>query len=314
MTVKVKTMNGDMTVLKKITELAFHQEADAPCDSLLVKYKAEEALDEIVEVMGYENGRLFFFGYCDYQSDLYDTNGYEGYIYARSSISILVDNQCLPYTYNSPTAKQLFLNCAKEHGFKNKMPEITSDEKYQVQLGTSCYGAINNFVGLITGGSVRANPDNELEVLSYSKEINSLEKYKIISQRRVINRSEPIGKIHFKRLQGNEYDLHTKSLLAEKNMLSKSMYVNLASLPQWQREYTIKQKLKASFDNYYLFEIEIAGYADDRLLQRFSGHLLTGDFADYALVKKKYTIDKNGERTKLTLKKIMDEGEISYVD
>lgn len=314
MIIEVKTINGESVTLDNITELVFNQELDAPCDSLLVRFKSDKAMDEIVEVRGYEEDRLFFFGYCDYQKMTLDCNGSEGYIYARSSICRLVDNQCQPYTFSKPTARQLYVSFARAYGFENAMPEIVCNEKYQVQIGTSCYGAINSFVHLITGSCLRATPDNRLVVLSCSDNVRQLEKYKILSAAAQINRSEPLSQINFKRLQGDEYDLHTKSILAQNNGISKSAYVNLAALPQWQREYTIKQRLKASFDEYYLLEVEISGFADDDLLQRFNYYSDIGVFENYALIRKKCTLDKNGTRTRLVLRKIIDEGELTYVD
>ena len=41
---------------------------------------------------------------------------------------------------------------------------------------------------------------------------------------------------------------------------------------------------------------------------------MLGDFEDYLLFEKIYSVDKNGEQTKLVLRKNIDIEEVNYVD
>lgn len=94
----------------------------------------------------------------------------------------------------------------------------------------------------------------------------------------------------------------------------RKQYINLSSLPQWQREYTVTKKLKDSYKDYKILEVVVSGFVKDRMYQRFSYKSVIGDYSDYLLTEKKYIYDKNTERTKLVLKKDMDIKEITYVD
>lgn len=109
--------------------------------------------------------------------------------------------------------------------------------------------------------------------------------------------------------------MHTCSGIQNDIKLSeRKQYINLCSLPQWQREYTVVKKLKTSYNDYKVLEVIVSGYAADRIYQRFSYLSSMGNYSDYLLTEKKYIYDKNSERTRLVLKKDIDIKEITYVD
>ncbi len=315
MKVEVEAVDGSVTTLEKITELSFSQSSDAACDSLYVYFKAERELGEIVAVRAYDGKKKIFNGLCDCQRTSIGKDGFEIYIYARSSASLLIDNQAEPYTYCAPSAKQLCLSCAQPLGFTCKLPNIYTGEKYQVAQGVSCYGAINQFVYFCTGYNITVTPDNEICLPQLSENCKSLNEYKILSLKSIINRSEPITQINFKKsLSSNGYGFHTKAQYADTVKINKSQYVNLASFADWQRDYTVLQKLKKSYDSYKLIEAVVSGFANESLFQRFSYSSQEAEYNDYALVEKRYICDSRGKRTRLTLRKIIDVKENTYVD
>lgn len=71
--------------------------------------------------------------------------------------------------------------------------------KYEVSSGSSLYGAINLLVSTITGNSIRINADNEIFMLKPSENILSLNDFSVISAKSIINRSEPISAVNYKR-------------------------------------------------------------------------------------------------------------------
>lgn len=299
---------------ENIYQITMTDTAEAACSSLCFRFKSKPLLSEISDVKAYDSGRLIFNGYCDCQKITADDDGYEIFIYARSSACILVDNQSEPFTFNCPSARQLWAQYARDKGFKYKLGDITCAEKYEVSSGTSCYGAINNFVSALTGNGIYISPYNEISVRTASSDLKNLDNYNILSACCVINRSEPVSVISYKREQDTDYRAHIKSRLAEEKKISRRRFVNLNSLPQWQRENTVYQKLKDCFDEYMLLEITVAGKVGDELFRRFSYSGEIGSFTDYILTEKKYTLDESGERTKLILKKAVDIGDITYVD
>lgn len=293
--------------------LTLTQTADAPCDSLALVLP-ENTEGEIERVVAYKDDKLIFNGYCDCQKTTVDDTGVQTYIYARSSACLLVDNDAFAYTYNCPTALSLFNIYAKDLGFTYKLKDICSFQKYEVSSGSSLYGAINTFVSMITGNTVRINPNNEAVLLKESKDVVDLDKYYVLLAKSVINRSEPISEVRYKKEFSSAYDCHTYSKLAENLKLSRCRYVNLASLPSWQRNYKISKILNDSFKTYKQLEIKLDGYCDCELYQRFKYDCELGKFDDYLLCEKVYSYSKSGEITKLILRNNIDIGEVNYVD
>lgn len=313
MRLEITTVNGRSIDVDNVTQAVLCESADAACSSLSVTFKSKSRVDEIVSVTAFIKDKKVFFGYCDCQKISADKNGFENYFYARSSACLLVDSQSKPFTFVRPTARQLYINYAREFGFKYRLGDISSNDKYEILPSTSCYGAINNFVSLIYGENIYITPDNEIVLLSPEKEAKSFDGYNIASAKAVINRSEPLSQINFKRNVSSDYNIHTKSVLAEEMALKRERYVNLSTLPRWQREYTVLKKLKKSFDEYRLLEIVLHGYCDISLYQKFDYESEIGHFEGYIVTDKKYSFSENGEQTRLVLKKRMTIGDVTYV-
>lgn len=315
MTVKLFTIDGREITVNKFTEFNFTQSAGVACDSLWVSFPYSSDMGEIVKVQAYKNSKLIFSGYCDCQRNIQNENGCEVYFYARSSACVLVNNEAEPFTYECPTAKQLFYSNAEDLGFTSSLPELESRDKYRVEKGVSRFGAIGNFVFLLSGNRICVTPENEIKILTLSSDIKSLNSFDIVSAVHTVNRSEPYSQINYKQSSGEgKYSVHTASELSKELGINRTAYINLSSLPKWQRENAVLQKLKGSFDDYKILEVKVCGYVNQELFQRFFYNSPFGVYSDYALTEKKYTFDKNGEMTRLTLKKINDIKEITYVD
>lgn len=314
MKIVLVTTLGKEIIPSGIVSAVLTQTAEVACDSLSIKIIGGKSLDEIERVYAYKNNKLIFNGYCDCQRTTADERGFETYIYARSSACLLVDNDAFAYTYNRPSAQSLFDAYAKPFGFSYKLDDICTFKKYEVSSGSSLYGAINLLVSTITGNSIRINADNEIFMLKPSENILSLNDFSVISAKSIINRSEPISAVNYKKEFSYLYDCHTYSQLAEKLGFSRQRYVNLAALPSWQRNYKISKMLKDSFKDYKRLEITLKGYVESELLQRFDYSGKLGDFNDYLLFEKIYSIDENAEQTKLILRENIDISEVNYVD
>lgn len=311
MTVEIESVAGEIITVTEFKELCFTQTAGVACDSLWAYFYTDSEAFEISRVRAYNGKELIFNGYCDCQKSKNSADGCENYFYARSAACLLVDNEAEPVTYESPTAKQLCFCNAEQFGFKTALPDICCNMKYEVPKGTSCFGAINQFVLLFTGSNICISPENEIVLQTISNGIKSIDKNRVISSVYTINRSEPYSQILFKKdYSSPKYSMHTKSRLADEVDIKRITYINLSSLPKWQRDGIVMQKLKASFADYRVLEIKAYGFVNERLLQRFS----YGNYTDYALTEKRYICDKYGEYTRLTLKKMVDVKEITYVD
>ncbi|MDD6660025.1 MAG: hypothetical protein PUE60_08110 [Eubacteriales bacterium] len=314
MKIVVITVDKKVIKLQHIKKAVLTQSADAACDSLSVEFVMKSLPGEIERVEAYKDEKLIFSGYCDCQRATADKNGVELYIYARSSACVLVDNQAQAYTYNRPSALSLYTIYAKPYGFKCSLPDICSYRKYEVSASSSLFGALNNFVSMISTYKIRVNTNNEIVLLKPSDNTVKLDNNKIVSAKSVINRSEPISAVHYKKDVSLKYDCHTLSKSAAANGFFRQRYVNLASYAPWQRNYKISNMFKESFKNYKNVELTVLGYVEEELYQRFNIQCEIGNFDDYLLFEKIYYYDSNGEKTKLILSKNIDIKEVNYVD
>lgn len=298
-----------------LCEINFTQTAGVACDSLCFYFKSDNFIEEIHRVAAFDGGSLVFSGHCDCQKRIETESGFENYIYARSCAAVLVDNEALPFTYNCPTSWQLWYSLAKNKGFKNNLPCVVSTDKYEVTKGNSCFSAIRQFVELKTGKIMYVTPESELKCFETSDTIKNLNDYKVLSCTATVNRSEPVSRLCVKKNSTDTaYRLNMKAQISDEIGINRVQYLNLQSLPQWQRENGAVNKLKSSYENYQILEIRVSGFVRDPLYQRFSYSSKGGQYDDYILTEKKYTLDKNGEVTRLTLKKQIDIKEITYVD
>lgn len=286
---------------------------DAPCDGLRLTFIADKPLNEINRVEAYQDDALIFNGFCDTQRESISDRGYECFVYARSSACILIDNEAKPFTYNHPSARSLFIKNACDFGFVYSMPEIFCESAYQVSKGCSCFAAINNFVYGITGRNMLVSVNNEL-ILSEKNNTVRLNNYRVISEKRIINRGNAITAIDYKAYDEVDYTHHIKSRFFDERKINRTIKLNVSSLAQWQREYTLINTLKAAGASYNTIELIIDGNVcfslyDDVI---YNSEYL-GDIKDYYISSMCIISDKKGERTRLTLSKNIDLKEIVYV-
>lgn len=315
MKIIAENTDGERIVLKNISELCFTQSAGVACDSLWLSLFSDFYIGEIKQIIAYHNNILIFNGFCDCQKNSENEKGYEISLFARSSACILVDNETVPYTYEKPSAKQLCHCIAKKYGFICELPEIYSDFKYQVSAGSSCYGAISRFVSLLTDGFIYVTPKNEICLQKLSGSVKSLNSYDVLSAVRIFNRSEPVSKITFKKSADDaRYNMHTEIHPDISMGAEREMYINLSSLPRWQRDNTVLKKLRESYENYDVIELTVAGYAEEGLMQLCSFATDRHRYENYYLAEKKFMLSQKGEFTKLILRKNIGFKEITYVD
>lgn len=311
---KLFDIHGNGIEPQNIISYELISEAGAPCDGLRLNFIAEEFIDEIVVVKAYSGSTLIFNGFCDKQKISVTKSGKTCFIYARSSAALLVDNEAVPCQYSGPSARQLWFSNAKALGFKCLLPEIYSNQNYLISKGTSCYGAINNYIFPACGAPVYATPQNELKVYEMSKKVKYLSSYRVTSLSYVINRCEPISDIDYKINSADNYSYHFKSEFAHKMGISRKRLLNLSSYPLSQRETAAKKSINASLDEYYTIHAEIAGECDlqvfDRIIADFD--ILNGSREFYVdeTVKSK---NENGEKTAVVLKKKINGELINYV-
>ena len=314
MTFQLFDIKGNAFKAENIISYELVMEADAPCDGLRLSFYCESNISEFCVIKAYRKDRLVFNGFCDKQKITISQSGRICFIYARSSASILVDNEAVPCQYENPSARQLWFSNAKDFGFKINLPELYSQSSYLVSKGTSCYGAINNYVSAVLGAPVYATPENVLEIYEESKGVKRLEDYDVSSVSYVINRSEPISEVDYKINSADNYSYHFKSDFVQKMGIKRKRMINLSSIPLWQRELNAEKMIKNSLNAYYSVSAVLIGECDleiyDRVVISMDDVFENEEFYVSELV---FLKNENGEQTTALLKKKMNGEIVNYV-
>lgn len=306
------SVDNEEKSLSCIVAYELSKDFDAACDGLRINLADKAPFDEIKGIKAYNNGKLVFNGYVDAQRESVTNGTYQCFIYARSSASILLDNEAEPRSYICPTALALFRNNAKDFGFKLGLPTLSSDNSYLVNKGVSCFGAINSFVYGITGKNIFVTPENEI-VLSSDGAVINFDDLTILSEKRMINRGGLISQVDYKIDGDNKYLRHTKSRFLEAKGIKASKKINLSNYPLWQRENIAKAEIQNSAEGYNQFEITVLGSVTPQLYSKAVGKSSLGELDGFYVSNVCTSLNKNGEQTKITLSKTYDLEEISYV-
>lgn len=307
-------VNGNVYDANNIISYELIMEADTPCNGLRLNFFCENQIEEICVVKAYREGKLVFNGFCDKQKITLNKSGRICFIYARSSASLLVDNEAVPCQYDKPSARQLWFSNAKDFGFEINLPELYSPHSYLVSKGTSCYGAINDYVSAVSGAPVYATPENVLKVYKESRFLKRLDDYNVVSFSYVINRSEPISEIDYKINSADNYSYHFKSDFVQKMGIQRKRMINLASIPLWQREIQAEKKMKNALDAYYSVSAVIDGSCDLEIYDRVSVHFeLFSESEEFYVSELVFSKNENGETTTALLKKKINGEMVNYV-
>lgn len=308
-------INGSKKMPLNIISYEITSEAGAACDGLRVSFYSNEAFGEISEVKAFDGGELIFNGFCDMQKMTLHGGGFKYFIYARSTASLLVDNEAAPLEYNKPSAAQLCFSNTSEFGFKYALPEIYSENRYIVAKGKSCFAAVNDFVYAMTASNIYITPENEIKILEKNKKVKKLCDFNISSVSYVINRSEPISCIDYKINSADDYVYHYKNALAERRGIKRKRLINLSAVPEWQGKRVAAKMLERTQAEYYCVEACVCGKCSLKLFDTVDVCLddfsVSGRFIVYEITRLK---NKNGEKTVVLLKKENESELINYVD
>lgn len=301
-------------LIENVISFRLNMDMDAACDGLKLEFNTYAPVPELVSVRVYYNGELIFFGYVDTQQDYSRDDGTGCFIFARSLACVLTDNEATPCTYRAPNALALFDANARALGFSCELPMIATLQDYEVTKGTSCFGAINDFVEGITGKRIIVDHSRCIRLLQSDRRY-VIYPYQIISEKRIINRGDAVARIDYKIGSEKGYDHHIKSNFFEKKGIVSSKKKNLASIPAWQRDYALLAEMKSNAQNYSNIEIVIDSDVDFRLgdvVDLYSEHF--GEWKNMVVLSVSYILDNNFQRTRLVLASDVDMGVVTYVD
>lgn len=289
------------------------RETDAPCDGLRLNFVNDDIMPELYKIKAYIGKKCVFNGYVDTQRETVRKNSVECFLYCRSSACLLTDSEAKPFAYTSPSARALYeINIGKN--FKYNLGEVFSDITYQVSKGTSLFGMLNGFVYSVTGENIRVTPENEIVLLKTDKAVR-LDKSKIVALKRIINRGGAISKIDYKINNSTDYFYHRVSKVMCDKKITASKVSNISTVPDWQRETTLKSAFSTANSDYCGWKITMCGYIDVDLTNRLIADIEVFDgYGDVVVNGVTHIFDSNGERTVIDARCVLDLEEMSYVD
>jgi len=302
MSFEIKNLDGRSFDVCDVVSYEWTRDADAACDGLRIRFVLNESIGEVTVVSAYYQGVCVFFGYADYQSESKN----EAFIYARSSACLLVDNEAAQLTLKSPCTSVLFNMNAKPFGFKNCIENRFVGADYTVGKGTSCYGAINNFVRSFSDKNIMINPENELYIPAGGVKL-AINPERVISARTIIKRGGALSRIDYK--TNGEYNRHRISRALEKRGICRSRKLNLSAVEPYQKEGAPERIIAASAREYYSAELILDGVVTAELYSPVVYDGLEG----YRITALKTVLSKRSEITKLTLCKKLELKEAEYV-
>lgn len=281
-----------------------------PADDLVVTFNYDKELPELKKIYAYSEDVLMFEGFIDEQKVICDNRGVLLEISARSRVSLLLDNEAFPQTYNKPSLSTIFSRHIEPYGFTKYYGDTTSfADQFIVSKGMSEWDVLKKFCNTYLGvnpvfmrdGSLNATGsqirDTKRILISNSK--NGL-KYNDISK--IINRYGVISKVILKSSKTSGYT----SSLSDKNLIDKGIIatrfydITSASIsPQVCADSIISNSkknmyiYKANCIGCHLQEIGSKVYIDDKYFNLEN---------DMTLIKIKYILNSFGETTEFTMR------------
>lgn len=309
----LETVENEKIQIDELLSFELVKSIDAACDGLRLSFSSKRKIAEVIKTYVYDDDTLIFNGYVDTQREQTDSRGFSVFIYARSTACLLVDNEANPITYNNPTAELLCYKNARELGFQYDLPKIGCNNYYEVSKGTSCYGAINDFVKSLTGKNIYVDNQNTIRLLEKNAQLK-IASDSVISERKIINRGNAITTIDYKFNGDNAYNHHLTSQFLKDRGIKRTQKVNILSLPSWQKQMIVKNKLLNSCIDYYCGEFELSGFHNVNLCDGIDyDSFRLGNFDDYYVAQITFKSSIKGTITKIVAYKKIEMGEINYV-
>lgn len=315
MTFEIEMTDGVKKEIDSIISYSWSSDIGAACDGLRLYFLNNDSDYEAdaYRIRVYDGTDCVFFGYVDTEKNTFEADGVVCFIYARSTACLLVDNEAKPVTLVSPTSTQLFETFAKDFGFSNGLEEASSDSSYMIQKGTSCFGAVNDFMSDINGGGVYVDSSNTLRTYKSGNELKIPDEI-ILSYSVITERGEPVSELFYKIESGESYRHCLSSDYLSGENMTRRRYFNASSYPAGQREKVLRQKLYSLSEGYRQLQLNVQGAVTAPLYSRFvSGQGQDKRFNGYVLFQRVIEGSEKGETTKLVFRKEIDLQEVMYV-
>lgn len=259
MTFELEFLDGKRAVPRQLLSYRWSGDVTAGCDGLRLHFLWDGDLPEVYRVRGFApDGACCFFGYADQQKLTVTPGQRRGFVYARSSACLLLDNEALPISLNAPNVDQMVHHYAAPFGFTAALPAGTAPGQYTVEKGTSCFGALQGFMQVLGAKGVFVDPENRLCVYGSETPV-TLPGDQITSITAVTERGEAPGVYAYKIASAEPYCRRLEAGYFADKKISRRRYVNVAAYPPEQRQQVLLRKLEQAAARYRRLEVVLTG-------------------------------------------------------
>lgn len=297
LTYVIRDINGKTTKFKKPVSVNIVSSEDAPANSLYAVFTVSGFVPVLDRIDVFNGSERIFFGKVDSQTTEKNKNGQLLTIKARSMECVLLDNEALPQTYCMPSMPLLMKRHFEPLGFDSFIGTakafsgeltITKGMSEWGVLSAFCRHFMNTVPKMDSNGVINITGDESSEVVYLSSD-------RCISVKSTLDRSSLISEIYARTYTAGGYEMPLENDFARQLGVKKIRYVN--SIDSESRTVlSTREIIKKSNQKYERIEIEYVGCI---LCERGAKLVLDNNDRNIRVREIHYTLDSNGERTKI---------------
>ena len=305
----VTDIGGSERELGKVIKATLDSDMGVPADSLSVTCVYDDRLRlEADHIRAYDGDKLVFAGQLDNIITLKRGKGVVIMLNARSLAASLLDNEAEPLTYLNPTAVLIESRHLEPFGIKLENRDIVPYyNQMKIDKGMSHWQVLQSFCRnryqcepRITGdGRAILNGEASEETVTFSDSGAGTVYYELRESRL---RCRLLSEVRLKFKQTNTYSSVIKNRNPESERLRRIRYVNAAS--DKSTPATAEKMLDNSNKSSYALKLSCAGcHVGLTGLKAVAEDSVLGKIEGLRVERVKYSADKSGERSEITLRK-----------
>ncbi|MBQ2970937.1 MAG: hypothetical protein IJO20_05700 [Ruminococcus sp.] len=284
-----------------------NMDENVPADDLFATFHHFTS-SQLKSLSVYDENGVLFTGIVDEQTTQSNSDGEYLKISARSMAALLLDNESVPISYNSPSVRVIEERHLKPFGVK--VSESLSDTYFgthTVLKGESNYKAVDSFANKLYSNSVRVDEKGELSFLGAKKNksvvfSNSFDGISYYDFCENIKRCEEISKVRIKLSNSSGYHSVVENQDAIKRGVVRERYLNcvLTDTPASYAQSMINNGSKKSYS--------VTLYCEGQHLNVFGCNAtikgsVCGDIENLYVSSIRYALSDKKEVTVITLKR-----------
>lgn len=300
LSIKAVDILGNEVDLGSPLKATLCKDVDVPADSVELSISGT-CISKLKILELYKDGALVFSGEVDEQIEEISQSPHTELV-ARSSAARLIDSEAYPMSFINPSAEDIFKHCAKPLGFTALFGENKEyPGRFTVAKGTSCFAVIKRFAQEVYKSMPRCEGDaiyidgiRKTDKIIFGGEGVAFESLRVADLR-----CNLVSKVLIKLKDGEGYTKAVVNSKAEAEGINRTRYLN-ATLGSSSSLADADRILADAENKSFYAEVLCRGFFGDALGKSAEVFGLDEELYVSAL---RYTLEKNGEYTKLTLKR-----------